>query len=364
MSLSRRSLLAATGTLFLPQLAQAVPARAPAPSIGVALPLTGNAALLGDEIWRGIQLAAAAVPSLALHQADMPAPARAADTINALVTSGHAGLLLGCGTSALCSPASVAAELAQIPLIELTAPADGLLRRGFASLLRTSPSAAMAAALAAQTLAGRYPKARLGLLYNTGADGTATATALREAGVTPVLAAGYPEDVADLRDPVGRMMRAEVDVLLHAAGLDDALGVFLAASELGWRPGGIIGFGPGYTYRETQDALGGALEGVLVIAAPGWATAPAALAATYTAQFGVPPRAPDSLTAYAGAKLVFETLNNVNQAPTKLLAALRAVQQPLGTLANGFGAAFNASGQNTGAFVTLQEWRASGLVPV
>jgi len=331
--------------------------------VGVALPLTGGAALIGDEIWRGVQLAAAAAATLPLVPADMPEPARAAPAINGLIRDNHASVLLGCGTSGLNYPASAAAELAQVPLIELTAPADGIVRRGFRSLLRTGPSTTMAAALIMQTLAARYPNGRVGLLFDLGATAGALAAALIAAGLNPTLSIGYPEDVADLRDQVGRLMRAKVDVLVHAGGLDGALGFALAAQEQGWRPGGLIGYGEGYTYRETHDALGEALEGVVVVGAPGWVSAPPALAAAYTAQFGVKPRAPDSLTAYAGARLVFETLAAVGGDGSKLLAALRGLNKPRGSLANGFGAAFDASGQNTGAFVILQEWRAAGLVP-
>lgn len=378
MHLSRRLLLGLAGATLGPRLVRAAPAPAApaAPLIGAALPLSGAAALIGDEVWRGIQLAADAVNAeggiagapVSLAAADMPDPARASAAVNGLINASHATVLLGCGTSGLSYPASAAAELAQTPLIELTALADGILQRGFKFSLRTGPATGMAAALAAQAIARRFPGARLGLLYNTGAGGgalaAAAAPALAAAGLTVTRAIGYPEGVADLHDQVGQLMRARIDVLLHAAGLDDALGFALAAQAQGWRPSGLVGCGAGYEYRETQAALGDALEGVFVIAPPGWASAPKDLTAAYQGRFGVGPRAADSLTAYAGAKLVFETLNGAGGDATRLLAALRRTSLPKGALANGFGVSFDHTGQNTGAFVTLQQWRAAGLLPV
>jgi branched-chain amino acid transport system substrate-binding protein len=178
------------------------------------------------------------------------------------------------------------------------------------------------------------------------------------------LAIGYPEDAADLHDQAGRLMRAKVDVLLHAAGLDDALAFNLAVAALGWSPSALIGCGEGYQFREAAAALGGGLGGALIIGAPFYPAMAADVAAAYLARFGVAPRSADSLNAYTGAKLAFDTLSGAGGDPAKLLAALRKVNLPKGALANGFGVSFDHSGQNTSSFVTLQQWRDGALVPV
>ncbi len=354
----------------------AAPAAAPSgPVTGVVLPLSGNAALLGNEVWRGIQLAADAVNQaggiagkpVTLVSVDTPGQAQATQAVNNLISGGHAGLILGSGISALSYPASAAAELAQTPFIELTALADGILTRGFKYTLRTGPSASMVAQLVASTLQSRFAGRTLGLLYNTGAAGNALAaaiTAALAAASLPVkLSVGYPEEVADLYDQAGWLMRAKVDVLLHAAGLDDALGLALAMQAQGWRPGALIGCGPGYQFRETQAALGNALAGALVIGAPFYPASAADVQAAYTAKFGIQPRSADSLTAYVGAKLVLETLNKTGGDPAKLLAALRGTTLPKGALANGFGVSFDPSGQNIASFTVLQQWRGGVLTP-
>jgi branched-chain amino acid transport system substrate-binding protein len=377
MSFSRRLMLGFAGACALAPRAGAAtaPAAPSGPVTGVVLPLSGNAALLGDEVLRGILLAADAVNQaggiagkpVSLVSVDTPSQPQATQAVNNLISGAHAGLILGSGISALSYPASAAAELAQTPFIELTALADGILTRGFKYTLRTGPSASMVGQLAASTLQSRFAGRTLGLLYNTGAEGGALAVAITAAlsgARLPVkLAIGYPEDVADLYNQAGRLMRAKVDVLLHAAGPDDALGLALAMQAQGWRPGALIGCGAGYQLREVQAALGNALAGTFVIGAPFYPASAADVQAAYTAKFGIPPRAADSLTAYVGAKLVFDTLNKTGGDPTKLLAALRGTNLPKGALANGFGVNFDPGGQNTASFVVLQQWHGGALAP-
>jgi len=372
MLLSRRLLLGFAGAALTAQAARA----AAAAICGAALPLTGVAALAGDEVLRGIMLAADAVNAaggvagtqLQLLTTDMPDPASVTQAVNGLLNRGHASLVLGSGSSALSYPASAAAELAQIPFIELTASADGICSRGFKYLLRTGPSTQMGAQLAVQTLQARFAGRTLGVLYNTGASGTAFAAAMGaalDAAKLPVaLSIGYPEYVEDLHDEVGRLKRAKVDVLLHAAEADDALGLALAASANGWKPGALIGYGAGYSYRETPAVVSGAISGTYVIAAPFYSQATAGIRDAYLARYGNPPRSADSLTAYVGAKLVFDTLNAVNGDASKLLAGLRRADLPKGSLANGFGVKFDRNGQNTGSYLALQQWRGAELEPV
>lgn len=378
---NRRKLLGAAAALSLAGPASAaspgVQGAKPtsAPQFGAALPLTGNYALQGDEALRGIQLAIDVVNAngglagkpVSLAQADMSAQPGAAGAVNGLISNRQVNILLGSGTSALSYPASAAAEVAQMPFIELTAPADGIMTRGFKFLLRTCPTTAMVGNLASATIQSRFAGRKLGLLFNTGATGGAIAagviSAMNAAKLPITLAAGYPEDAVDLSDPAGRMMRAKVDVLLHAAGPDDSLALFQAMRSLNWRPASLIGCGDGYGLRDTHIALGAALNGTLVIAAPFFSGPAAQIADAYAARYAVAPRSADSCTAYVGAKLVFDTLNAAGGDPTKLLPAMRKLNLAPGVLLNGFGAKFDTSGQNTASFVTLQRWKDGALIP-
>jgi branched-chain amino acid transport system substrate-binding protein len=376
---TRRALLAVTGTALAGRLARAAdnPLPPPAPAaIGAAVPLSGSLAIIGDECQRGIALAVAAVNEAGgiagqpvnLTLADTRDQEHAADAVNFLIGAGHAGVILSAGASDVSYPASAAAELAQVPFIELNAPAAGLTARGFKFLLRTGPTTDMIAALAVSTIQARFPGRKIGLLFNTGATGGAIAgaaiRALKAASIPPLLIIGYGTDEADLTEPAGRLMRARADIVLHAAGAQDTLAFFAALRGAGWRPEAVLGCGDGYGLRENAEALGPAFEGTLMIGAPFYPPAAAGIEQAYWDSYGMAPRAPDSLTAYVGAKLVLDALAAGQGDPGKSLDAIRRSDVPAGGLANGFGAAFDRTGQNTRSFVTLQQWSGQQPRPV
>ncbi len=358
-------------------MAEGVAKKQPAePKIGALLPLSGPDSLLGDECLRGVQLAVDAVNAaggsgtqdILLVEGDALAPAQVEQVAKSLITGDMVTVMLGTGASILAYPGSAAAELAQIPYIELNAPADGITGRNFKFLVRTTLTTSMQAALALDTISKRFAGRQIGLLFNTGASAGALAAAalaqFQAVKIAPVLSIGYPADVADLHDPVSRMRRAGVQVILHAGGTDDVLVLFQALQDSGWRPSGIIGCGEGYGFRETAFALGGIFDGTYVSGAPNYPPSAAAIAGAYQERFGMAPRSADSLTSYVGARLVLDTLGSVNFDATKLLDALHKTALPAGSLANGWGVAFDKTGQNTGAFATLQQWRSGALVRV
>ncbi len=304
---------------------------------------------------------------LAILPADCPDEARAAPAVKDMI-SAHAAFILGSGISTISYAASAAAELAQQPYFELSATANGITTRGFKYLLRTCHTASMIAGVAAAAIVKAAPAKKIALLFNTGATSGAIAGAAVDAfkrlNITPNLVVGYPRSVADLHEPVGRLRRAGTEILLHAGGSDDVLLLFQAMQDSGWRPGAIYGCGEGYGGRETAYALGAAFDGVFCIDAPFYPERAAYLAAAYQVRFGVSPRSADSLTTYVGAKLVFDILNQAQGDTAKLLDALRRTDIRAGTLANGFGVAFDKTGQNSRSFAILQQWRGGALTAV
>ena len=387
---SRRTLVAACAGLTLTGLAlgsraaraageksKSPPPPAPPPTIcGALLPLSGDQALVGDECRRGIQLAIDAINAAggiagrpaALVTGDAYDQDRAPAAAQYLIGNGHAAFILGSGASALSYPGSAAAELAQIPYIELNAPADGIMNRGFKYLLRSTFTTTAIAELLIGAIDQRFPGKKIGLIFNTGATAGAIAAAAlklwQKALTPPLISIAYASDTATLHGPVSRMKRAGAEVLLHAADPDDALIFYAAMQSASWKPNAIFGAGDGYLLRETAFTLGPSFDGTIVAGAPFYPPAAAAIAAAYQARYGMPPRSADSLTAYAGAKLVLDTLNTVKADPAKLLDALRKTTLPAGALANGWGVAFDKTGQNTASFPVLQEWRGQALMPL
>jgi branched-chain amino acid transport system substrate-binding protein len=373
MVVSRRFLIAAAAGAPLHARAANTAAPKPPPGIaaGVLLPQTGPNALTGDECYRGIELALAdlniAGQPMTLLQADCPDEEHAEQAVKDMIAE-HASFLIGSSISAISYAATAAAELAQEPYIEVSAAADGITARGFKFLLRTCHTTTMIAGVATAAIAKAAPAEKIALLFNTGATSGAIAgaamAAFKTLNITPNLIVGYPESAADLHEPVGRLRRAGTQILLHAGGSDDVLLLFQAMQDTGWRPAAIYGCGQGYDERETAYALGSAFDGVFAIGAPFYPDRASPIADAYEARYGMPPRSADSLTAYVGAKLVFDTLNQSQGNTAKLLDALRRTDIPTGTLANGFGVAFDKNGQNTRSFAILQKWHGQTLTAV
>jgi branched-chain amino acid transport system substrate-binding protein len=371
-ALSRRLLLTTAAGLAGRQAfgAQAA-AKAPAAvTIGAALPLSGDLSLTGSENLRGVELALAeinqegGIAGLAASLVTVDARDQG-DAGAAMAGLGHPGLIFGGGSSDISYATSAAAELAQIPFIELDAPADGLTNRGFRYLIRTGPTTRMVAQTAVAAMLQHYPRAKIGILFNTGATGGATAAAvlagLAAQKLNPRLVVGYPEDAEELHAEAGRLQRAGAEILLHAAGPSDVLGLYLAMQNSGWQPAAIFGCGDGYMLRETAYALGPVFDGTYVVGAPFYPPRAAYIASAYQARYGQAPRSASSLSAFVGARLVFDVLNSVGGDPAKLLDALHRTDIPAGTLANGWGAAIDRNGQNGRSSVVLQQWRRQTL---
>ncbi|MGC9271221.1 ABC transporter substrate-binding protein [Acidiphilium sp.] len=381
---TRRALLGSAAAIIAPVVAMAAGATVPAHSaskvtLAALFPDQGAQALAGDEAWRGVALAVAAAnrhrtDAIRLIRADAATLADPARGIARLAKASPPTALLGTLSSTTSFAATAAAELADLPYIELDAPADTLTARGFKMLIRTGLTTTDLAATTASTIIGQIAPAwhqpattlRIALLFDVGAsDGSFAAAMLGIAHRTnlPILLTlGYATDSMDLASEVGRMRRAKIDLLIHAGRTEHVLLLYQALAMAAWRPRMIIGVGPGYGMTVIGDALGRAIENTLVVDAPLYPpTGPAAaIAAAYRARYATSPRSGASLTSYVGTTLVIAAIS----AGEHLTTSLMAIHQPRGTLANGWGVAFSPDGQNRDSFATLQQWRGSRLVTV
>jgi len=349
--------------------------------IGALFPATGPLAVAGDESWRGVQLAfdatrnvkgPAAIRVIRAEASDAEGAAKAISTLR----SQGAAAILGTTSSTLSFAATETAELAGIPYIELDAPADGITKRKFRTLLRTGPTSADATAVAYDTIVKLLApawevepaKLRIGVVFDIGASNGAFAasilSALAGAHIPVLLPIAYAQDRTDLDEPVRRMQRAALDLVIHASEPDGTILLNQAMALNKWRPRMLIGTGPGYALTTVADIIGRDFDRTMVVAPPNFApagtkSASAAIAEAYRVRFATAPRGPASLTAYVGAALAIEAIRARDP-----IARLVGQTLPLGALANGFGLQFDSSGQNRRSFVTLQQWRNGSLVPI
>src|SRR3954469_11479538 len=147
--LARRPLLGSLAALVAARRATAQQAAAPASELrlGALYPFSGNLALLGDESFRGLELAVeernAAGGLLGrpvkLARGDAQDQAQALAEVRRLITETRVHAVLGTYASPLAFAATQASELAGVPYFELGAIADALTDRGFRYVFRTCP---------------------------------------------------------------------------------------------------------------------------------------------------------------------------------------------------------------------------------
>lgn len=164
----------------------------------------------------------------------------------------------------------------------------------------------------------------------------------------------------DLSEEIGRMQRAKIDLLIHAGRTEHVLLLYAGLQVARWRPRMIIGTGAGYGVAPIGYTLGRALDNTMVIGNPLYGPAAAPIAAAYRARYASAPRGTASLTTYAGTTLVLDALHSGKP----VLSALAATHRPHGALPNGWGADFDARGQNRASFVTLQQWHRGVLTSI
>lgn len=381
---SRRALMSGAGASLL-FAGRAVAASEPDKSeqsapirIGALFPQTGPQALIGDEAWRGLELAVeAARPAFKTDIELIRGDATDADAaikhiIDRAGKPAELSAILGSQSSTASFSASAAAELANIPYIELDAPAGGITRRDFKMLMRTCTTTADFATAAESAITGVLmpswrmgsERLRVGLLFDVGAtDGSfagAMLAACKRAGLSVTLSMAYGTDAMSLGQEISRMKRARIDVLIHAGGTEHVLLLYEGMQIANWRPRMIIGTGPGYGLRPVRSALGAALDNTMVVGNPLYGPASATIEAAYRNRYAMPPRGAASLTTHIGTSIVLDALHS----DKKLLGALARTARPPGSLANGWGVKFDANGQNTASFVTLQQWQRGALVTI
>ncbi|GGG30638.1 branched chain amino acid ABC transporter substrate-binding protein [Caldovatus sediminis] len=403
--LHRRPLLLGTAAFAATAAPAAVPARAqpqlqqspqPQPAaeirLGALYPLSGPFALLGDESFRGLELAVEECNaqggvlgrSVRLVKADATDPAQAVAEARRLMAQERVFAILGTRSSALSLAASQVVELQGVPYIELGATADAITERGFRNLFRTCPRASDYAAVAldaiVEVLAPPHatdPTAfKLALVHEDAPGAQSAAAAIEQQaaqrGMQLVEKIAYPPRSGDLAGLAPRLRGIGADILLHPGGQQaDIVPLFRGMQEAGWRPRMVIGTGGGYSLAETARTVGPDFEGVMNVDVTQFAVqeriAPGvgAFAEGYKRKYGSEPRTGDSLANAFGARVFLDALRRAGAAEKdRLRAALLATDIAEGTTATGWGARFDDKGQNQRARPFLVQWQGGQLVTV
>jgi branched-chain amino acid transport system substrate-binding protein len=360
--------------------------------VGALYPLSGGLALLGDESFRGFELAVEDANAagglkkgrIVMAKGDAVDANQAVGEARRLVSVEGVKVVFGTYASSLSLAATQVTELAKVPYFEMGAISDPITERGLKYVFRTNPTAKGFAQQMVDEIVNTIapalkmdPKAiKIGIihedsLYGQTVSGFQKARA-QEKGLKVVEVLPYPASSVDLSSVILRLKGSGVDVVLQTSYQNDSVLFFRQAKEMGFKPKAAIGAGGGYSMMDTAKAVGfDNIEGALDVDFPQYYTNPAAapgideFVKKYQAKYGHPPRSGHSLANYAGAKIFFQALDNAKSlSADDIRAAVLALDLPQGKTPTGWGAKFGENGQNLRAQPILMQWQGGKLVTV
>ena len=397
--LPRRLVLAGSTGLALaggPRGAAGQGASAPAAAgsevrLGAIFPLSGSLSLLGDESFRGVEIAVeernAAGGLLSrpvrLLKGDATDQNQAVGEARRLLGAERAAGLFGTFSSALSFAATQVAEMQRVPYFELGAIGDPITERGFRALFRTCPRATdfarEAVNVVPEVLApswGLPPAAiKVAILHEDGLYGQSVSGSqealLGARGLQPVEKLGYAARGAELAAAVQRLKGAAPDVVLHTGYQNDIVVFYRAMREANWRPRMVVGSGAGYSGVDTMRAVGPEFDGTMNVDFTQFEVnermAPGAkqFVEAYRRRYGSEPRSGHSLANYCGARICLDAVQRAGGLEAdRVRAAVLATDLPDGATPTGWGARFDERGQNTRARPFVLQWQNGKQVTV
>jgi branched-chain amino acid transport system substrate-binding protein len=275
-SLSRRRLLAgtaaATALLAAPAI---VRAQGSALKVGVLLPRSGYQASIGQDCFRGVELAGPilkdiGLPDLQIMNADTETNVDVARSRAEKLIADGAQLLMGAFDSGQSSAIAQVAEQKGIPFVINIAAAPPITEQGYKFVFRNFPTAPMILndAFANQKeifeAAGSAPKSVVFMHVN---DTFGTAMAQGIPNVLPRHNMPYTIKETISYDPAARDLSVEVakakasgaDALLVVSRINDAILLTRELVKQRWSPQGVLSMGPGWyedQYLKTLGKLG------------------------------------------------------------------------------------------------------------
>ncbi len=382
--------LAGLAQAALLQVAAAQTAAEPIP-VGALYPFSGSQALLGDESFRGLDLATdernAAGGLLGrpirLIRGDAVDPGQATSELRRLITAEHVTAIFGTAAAPMSSAATQISELAGVPYFELGATADSITDRGFKYLFRSCPPASSFGVVSVDAITDVLAplwgvvaaSLKIAILQpepqSAGTVAAVQQQRCRDKGLNVVETLTYTAGTGDPAAMVQRLRAAGTDLLLHSGGSNDIAQIYAAMRSTGWRPRMVIGTGAAYSLADTLQGAGAGFDGTMNVDVtpyrvnPAVAQGAAAVAAAYQKKYGAPPRSGHSLTNYVGATLFYDAVAQARATDKdKIRAAVLAIDIPAGGTAAGWGAKFDDRGQNIRARPFLLQWQKGVLVTV
>ncbi|NWD59141.1 ABC transporter substrate-binding protein [Pseudomonas veronii] len=353
--------------------------------LGALYPFSGSLALLGDESYRGLEVAVAERNAsgglkgeqIKLLKADAVDAGQAVGAARKLTSVENVTAVFGSYSSALAFAATQVTEMAGVPYFELGAVSDSITERDLKYVVRSNPTAknfaegtiAAITKVLAPTLNIDPKQLKIAIIHEDALYGTTIATfqkkLAQEQGLNVVEVLPYSAKAVDLSSLILRLKGSQADVVLQTSYQNDTTLFFRQIREAGFKPKAVIGAGGGYSMQDTLKVVGAEnMEGVLDVDFAQYQTNEAgapgigAFAKAYKERYGTDPRSGHSLINYVGAKIFLDAMEASDSLEADaILSSVYKVDIPEGKTAAGIGAKFADNGQNERAHTAIMQWQ-------
>lgn len=359
--------------------------------IGTLYPLSGSLSLLGEESWRGAEIArkvrnekgGVAGKEIVFVRGDASSTSAAKSETERMIDRKEVPAILGTYSSALCKVASEVAARKGILYFELGAIAENITERGYETIFRTNPTAVDFSKTQVDFITEWYApqldkkpdEMRIAFAHEDSDYGSSMAENFSElaedAGLNIVTVEPYPANTNDLSSVILRLRRADPDIVVAVSYANDAILMARQAHEMKLKAP-IMGTGGGHSLQSFVDALDKEAEGVLNVDftqievneefTPGLKD----FLTMYKKMYDERPRSGHSLANYMGANIVFDLIEETGGSldPKQIREAAKDIDIEIGETATGWGTKFNDEGQNVRAEPFVTQWRDGKLVTV
>lgn len=360
--------------------------------LGALFPVSGTNALLGEESWRGVQIATdlrnkaggVAGKQIELVFADVPDVNTATSEARRLVFNKNIRLGLGTYGSSLCLAASEVFARTGNAYVELGAVSEAVTARGYDKVFRLNPTAAdmtrVHMEFIEKYLAGALnkPVSELSvlMLHEDSSYGqsivTLAKTAATEIGLQHFESEPYSAKSTDLSSTVLRMKNLKPDIVLAVSYAADAVLLGRQIRDNDVKLGAFIGTGGGHSLASFQQALGDAANGVFDVdftqihVNKGFTPGIEDFVAEYRTRWKSEPASGHSLSNFTGAQMLFDILEQTggNDDPEVFAAAARQYKLQAGTTPAGWGYQLDEDNQNQLGSMYVMQWSGSKLETV
>jgi branched-chain amino acid transport system substrate-binding protein len=360
--------------------------------IGSIFPRSGVNGYLGEESWRGAEMAAKVINAkggingkeVKLSVADAPDASAGVSEAERLISREKMGVITGTHMSVLGYPLSEVAERNRVVLWEEGAMADNLTQRGYSYVfrvcIRTSDSALQAVRLIKDGLAPllKIPlnQLKVAMMHEDSqmgaGQGEYAEKYAKEAGIPLMAREAYSIRTVDLSSMVLKLKRLNPDVLIATSFLPDAILFWKQARELDFSPKALVGTGAGHSARDFYKAFGSAANGIFSCDYPQYDQNPKAAPGIleymqlYRQTYNEEMRGQHSLVSYVGVSALWDVLARAGSTQTEAVRkAAMETDIPLGQTPIGWGVKFAPPGDpnqgtNTRVYAAGMQWQEGG----